>query len=83
MFLEVPQDRIGLIFTRKEIIAIVGSVPILGRVILCTKKKAILYTKEKVTSCTKKRVNTIPSFVYWLIIDANTLIYFLANAVPN
>ena len=35
-FLEVPQDRIGLMFIRKEVIAFVGSRRIAGRITSCT-----------------------------------------------
>ena len=33
-FLEVLQDRVGLMFTRKEVTAFVGSMRIVGRVVL-------------------------------------------------
>ena len=39
MFLEILQDRVGLIFTRREVTAFVVLIRTAGKIVLCTKKR--------------------------------------------
>ena len=68
--MEVPRDRVGLMFTRREVTAFVGSMRTAGRVISCT--------AETVASC------TAAILVVSFIIDTKLrLICLLASAVLN